>query len=479
MLRERRRALHARIAKAIEARFPDVAEGQPETLARHYAEAGAAEKAAELWARAGRASLRKSALREAETHFTRALELIRKQPGAPALRREEVACQIGLARALLFLRGYTSTEAKAALDAALALLARGSALGEPVENPPALFTTLHGLWLASVVASSGGATQKLAAQCLALAEKTGARDEIVAARHAVGLSLLFSGDPEGAVRKFDQAIAMFEPGDDLKTARYGGEYWSSALAARASALWTLGQPDAARADAAASLQSARVFGDATTLCNNLIFASWVQFVCGRTAVARAHAADLKTLADENDEPFYRAFSAMMDGLVAITNGGGENAVEQTSAALLAYRATGATLLSAHVLAYLARTFAERGQFERARRNLDDAIATISSTEERWCESDVLRIAGEIELLSPTRNVAEAERLFERALAIARSQKAKGWELRGATSLARLWGHVGRRAEARTLLAPLCAGFAEGFDTRDLIEAGATLRELEG
>lgn len=479
LLRERKRALHARIAEAMETRFPEIGENQPETLARHCAEAGAAEKAAALWARAGRLCLRKSALREAETHFARALDLIRSQPSAAGLRREEITCQIGLARTLLLLRGYTSQEGKAALDETIALFERARSLGEPVEHPLALFTTLHGFWLASVVASSGSATRELAAECLALAEKGGAKGEIVAGRHAVGLSLLFSGDPQGSLAHFDQAIAMFDPDEDRQATRYGGEYWSSALAGRAAALWTIGRPDAARADAAASLQFARAFGHAMTLGNNLIFATWIQFACGHMAIAGAHAADLKALSDEKDEPFYRAFSLMMEGLIAIAHGGAGDAVAQTSAALVAYRATGATLLSALVLAYLAKALAEGGRVEEARRGLDDAIATIAATEERWCESDIMQIAGEIALLSPSRDVSAAERHFKRALAIARAQKAKAWELRAATSLARLWCGGGRRAEACALLAPLCAWFTEGFDTRDLIEASAALRELKG
>ena len=112
---------------AMETRFPEIGENQPETLARHCAEAGAAEKAAALWARAGRLCLRKSALKEAETHFARALDLIRAQPTAAGLRREEITCQIGLARTLLLLRGYTSEEAKAALNETFALLERARA----------------------------------------------------------------------------------------------------------------------------------------------------------------------------------------------------------------------------------------------------------------------------------------------------------------------------------------------------------------
>jgi tetratricopeptide (TPR) repeat protein len=477
LIRERRQALHARIARAIETLYPETVDSQPETLARHYAESGATEKAAGLWGRAGRKCLRNSALREAETHFSRALDLIRSQPNAPGLHREEITCQIGLARTLLLLNGYTSAEAKAALQRTIALIERAGALGEPVEHPLALFTTLHGFWLTSVVTSSGKATRELAEQCLQLAQKGGAKGELVAAHHAVGLSLLFSGDLTGSRAHFNRAVEMFDPGEDRPGTRYGGEYWSSALSGRAAALWTLGLPDAARADLAASLQSARAFGHAMTLGNNLIFAAWIQFACGQTIVARAHAAELRALADEKGEPFYRAFSVIMEGLVSIAEGGGADALTQTYDALAALRATGATLLTAHVLANLAKAFAGEGLFDEARRRLEEAISTMAATEERWCESDIVRISGEIALLSPLPDLARAERHFELAIAIAREQGAKAWELRAAASLARRWRDAGRGTDAQALLEPLYRSFSEGHDTRDLIEAGALLAEL--
>jgi class 3 adenylate cyclase/tetratricopeptide (TPR) repeat protein len=477
LLRERKRALHARIAQAMETLFPGIGENQPETLARHCFEAGAVEKAAGLWGRAGRKCLRNSALREAETHFSRALELIRGRPNAPALRLEEITCQMGLARTLLLLRGYTSGEARAVLQRTIALIEPAGGLEEPVEHRLALFTTLHGFWLASVAASSGAATREMAAQCLQLAQKGGGQGERVAGHHALGLSLMFSGDVLAGRAHFDQAIAMFDPSEDRQATRYGGEYWSSALAGRAAALWTLGYPDGARVDAAQSLQSARMFGHAMTLGNNLVFAAWTHFACGHFDVAGSHAAELRALANETGQSFYRAFSLMMEGVVAIAKGGSADAAQETSGALAAYRATGATLLTAHVLACLAEALAREGRFEEARLRLDEAAATMAATEERWCESDIRRITGEVALMGPARDVSAAERDFEQALAIAREQGAKSWELRAATSLARLRRADGRSTEARACLEPVYRWFTEGFDTCDLIEAGTLLGEL--
>ena len=122
-------------------------------------------------------------------------------------------------------------------------------------------------------------------------------------------------------------------------------------------------------------------------------------------------------------------------------------------------------------------YAELGQLDDAWRCIDDAIDKVEKSKEKWCEAEVHRIAGEIALKSPQPDAAKAEAYFERALAVARKQQAKSWELRAAMSMARLWRDQGKRDEARELLAPVYGWFTEGFDTRDLKEAKALLDEL--
>jgi predicted ATPase len=129
------------------------------------------------------------------------------------------------------------------------------------------------------------------------------------------------------------------------------------------------------------------------------------------------------------------------------------------------------------LSYWAGAYADLGQFEDAWRCIADAITAIETSKERWSEADVNRVAGEIALKSPQAAAAKAEAYFQRALAVAREQQAKSWELRAAMSMARLWRDQGKRDEARELLAPVYGWFAEGFDTLDLKEAKALLEEL--
>jgi len=128
------------------------------------------------------------------------------------------------------------------------------------------------------------------------------------------------------------------------------------------------------------------------------------------------------------------------------------------------------------LSHLATAYAELGQFEDAWRCVGEAMTAVETTNERWFEADILRMAGEIALLSPAPDAAKAEANFERALAVARAQQAKSWELRAAMSMARLWRDHGKRDEAHALLAPVYGWFTEGFNTLDLKEAKALLDE---
>jgi len=131
----------------------------------------------------------------------------------------------------------------------------------------------------------------------------------------------------------------------------------------------------------------------------------------------------------------------------------------------------------HRLPFLARAYAELGQYDDAWCRIGEATAAVETTKERWCEAEVHRTAGEIALMSPEPDAAKAEACFQRALGIAREQQAKSWELRAAMSMARLWRDQGKRQQARDLLAPVYGWFTEGFDTLDLKRAKALLDEL--
>ena len=158
LLREPRRALHARIAETLESQFAEIAENQPELLARHCTEAGLIEKAAGLWGKAGQRSLARSALVEAAEQLTRALAQIATLSPTPALRREAIKLQVAFATVLFHVKGYTSPETIAAFERADAMIEQAEALGERPEGEDALlrFSVLYGQWTGNFTAGNFG-----------------------------------------------------------------------------------------------------------------------------------------------------------------------------------------------------------------------------------------------------------------------------------------------------------------------------------
>jgi predicted ATPase len=478
LLREPRRALHARIAEIFESQFAETAESQPEILARHCTEAGLIEKAAGLWGKAGQRSLDRSALAEAAAQFTRALEQIATLPGTPALRREQIKLQVALITPLIHVKGYAAAEAKAAAEQARLMIEKAEVLGEPPEDPLLLFSVLYAFWVANMVAFNGDAMLALAAQFLTLAAKQRATGPLMIGHRIMGNSLAYTGGIGESRAHYDQAIVLHDPAEHRPLAtRFAVDSGVANLAFRSQALWLLGYPEAAQADTVCALKEAREIGQAATLMYALYQTSFTHTRCGNYATATAFVDELAALADEKGALFWKAAGIVRKGELFSLTGKASDAVHVITSASAALRSMGTTIYMPSWLSYLARSYAELGKFEDASRYIGDAITAVQATNERWCEAEIHRTAGEIALKSPKPNAAKAQTYFEHALAVARAQQANSWELRAAMSLARLWRDQGKPPHARELLAPIYGWFTEGFDTRDLKEAKALLEEL--
>jgi class 3 adenylate cyclase/predicted ATPase len=478
LLREPRRALHARIAETLQSQFADIAENQPEVLARHCTEAGLIEKAAGLWGKAGRRSMERSAPVEAVEQLTRALDQIAALPATPALRREQIKLQVALINALMPTKGYAAPETKAAAQRARLLIEQAEALGEPPEDPLLLFSALYGFWLVNYMAFDGEAMRNLAAQFLALAEKQGATLPLMIGHRLMGLSLASTGDIAEGRAHYNQSIALYEPAERRPlAARFSQDALVADLSVRSWALWLLGYPDAALADADHAVKDAREIGHANTLMFALTLTSLNHLLCGNYAAANAQLDEIIALANEKGALTWKAQGMVLQGCVFALTGKTSTAVHMLASGITAWRSMGAMLYVPLYLSHLARAYAELGQFDHASRCIGEALTAIETNKERWCEAEVNRLAGEIALMSPERDATKAEAYFERALSVAPEQQAKSWELRASMSLARLWRDQGKVSEARELLAPVYGWFTEGFDTRDLKEAKALLEGL--
>src|SRR3984885_4807153 len=271
LLRERRRALHARIAEVLETQFPETAESRPELVARHCTEAGLIAKAAAFWANAGRRSLARSALVEAIAQIRSALDQRAALTATSSLRQEQMELQVAVITPLVHVKGHSSPEVRAAAERARVLIEQAEALGEPPENPLLLYSVLSGIWITNVAAFDGDVLRTLAAQFLALAENQGATGPLKTGHSMMAFALLTTGSLAQGRRHYDHAIALSRPPAEPR---------ASSLSIRSVALWLLGYPEAALADTRHSLEEARDMGQAGTLFQPLTYGIITHFLCG-------------------------------------------------------------------------------------------------------------------------------------------------------------------------------------------------------
>jgi class 3 adenylate cyclase/predicted ATPase len=475
LLREPRRVLHARIAETLQCKFAEIAENQPELLARHCTEAGLIEKAVDLWGKAGQRSLARSALAEATTQFARALDQIATLPGTPALRQLQMELQVGLVNGLMHVKGYAAPETKAAEEQARLLIDQAEALGETPKDPLILFSVLYGAWVKNYVAINGDEIRNIAAQFLALAEKQGAMVPLLVGHRIMGTSLLCTGNVAQSLAHLDQAMGLYNSvKDPPPPTRFGQDVRASILLYRSLALWFSGYPVTALAAINDALAHARAINHAATLMYTLVHTSLARIHFGDYAAARTETDELLALADEKGALLWKSYVALLRGCVLAQAGNAQDAVQKLASGISAYKPTGGTLWLPIWLTHLANAHAELGQFSDAWRCIGEAMTAVEMTKENWWEAEIHRVAGGIALKSPEADAVKAEVYFERALAIARDQGAKSWELRAALDLAQLQYNRGRRADSRDLLSPIYHSFTEGFDTVSLRAAKALL-----
>ena len=478
LLKSRRQLLHRRAGEVLRDQLAAGADTEPELLARHFTQAGLIEAASEWWGIAGQRSLARSALLEAVTQLTHATDQIASLAPTPALRRKQIELQVALVNSLMHVKGQAAPETKLALERARLLIEQAEALGEPPEDPLLLLSVLYGFWVSNFVAFNGDVMRELAAQFLTLAEKQGTTAPLMMGHRFMGISLLYTGDIAEGRTHIEKAIALYDAAEHRPLAtRFGLDARVHALSYRSWALWMLGYPDAALADLDRALSDAREIGQAGTLMVALVVALLPHICCGNYAIGNLLADELVVLTEAKGALLWNAVGRIMRGDVLTLIGKYPDAVQIISTGIDAEKATGATLWIPWFASSLASAYAELGKFDDAWRWIGEAVSAAEVTKDKWYEAEVNRIAGEITRKSNNSDVAKSEAYFERALTVARQQRAKSWELRAAMSLARLWRDQGRVQQARELLAPVYGWFTEGFDTRDLKEAKTLLTEL--
>jgi class 3 adenylate cyclase/predicted ATPase len=472
LLRARRQQLHAAVAAALAAESPEIVAAQPELLAHHYTEAGLPEQAIRYWYRAGERATERSAHLEAIAHLTRGIEILDGLPQTPRRDQQELEFQAALVTPFWASRGFGSVEAERAASRAVDL---GPQVGT---DSPAYFRAIYGLRYSYILRGNLRAGRRLGEQLFELAGRLRDPELFAYAHFELGVEQLFAAELATARAHLEHGIALYDPQWGRAAAsRHGFNCASNCHSFLTRVFWHLGHPDEALRHSEQAIAIGREVSHPFSQGVALSWTTALHQLRGETERAWELAEELLAFATEQVFPFLAAQAMVFRGWALVELGQGDKGLAQLRAGLAAYRATGHELESSHWLGLLADACLDTGQAEEGLRTIAEALDHVAHTGIVYYEAELHRLDGELRLRVGTPDEQQAETSFRRALEIARQQQAKSWELRAATSLARLWAEQGRRAEAHELLAPVYGWFTEGFDTADLKQAAALLAEL--
>ena len=467
LLRSKRQAIHARILEALEVEQLNTA---PEILAHHAERARLADRAIGYWSEAGNAALAKSACLEAAAYLENAIRLIDAEPGGVDRRAREAALQLRLGQARIGTQGFPAQDTRQAFARALELFETdpGSASDR--------LQAQYGVWAWHTTRGEFDQGLLLANKALAAAQIGPDRAALLPAHRMVAASLFYLGDFVEAQEHLEPAVALVGSSvADEVTVRLGVGPRVATLCYGAWLLCLRGYAGQSR-QMLARAHSLGAALEPSARAQMHMFSALIAASAGDGAATRGEAECLGELAAKHRLPMYGQYADAFLGLAAIGT--------PTEAAVRAYEQRVNDLIAARVLiwapfllARLAEGMQACGYHDEALRTIGRAFDECEATSQRWCEAELWRTRGKLLLHALQPDRAQATRAFERAMAIARDQDAKLWELRAAMSLARLWAGQGDRAKALDVLAPIHDWFTEGFDTVDLVEARVLLTEL--
>jgi class 3 adenylate cyclase/predicted ATPase len=468
LLQDRQRALHAAVLEACERLYAGRLGEHVERLAYHAVRGAVPERAARYLLEAGGRAVARSAHREAVAFLAQASDALGRLEESPETLSRALDVQLALGPALLALEGTASPEVERCY-------ARAQELARRLGDPARLFPAIWGAWYVRYRRGEYGEARALAAHLLETGRAGGDATLLLEAHHSSWATLLGGGALLDARRHLEEGLVIYDPGRHRGTAYlYGGH--DPGVCCRtflAWALWDLGQPDRALARAREAERLARELGHPLSLVQALGFTAFLHHYRGDDDAAWEAAEACVAVSATHDFALWRALGRLVTGRLLVARGRTAEGLGQLAEAaptLGGWRMVlGACLLAeAHGVA---------GDPARGLEVLARALEAAGRNGIGYHLAELHRLTGD--LLAQHRGApsAEAAAHCRRALEVAQAPSARALELRAATSLARLLAREGRRDEGRATLAPVYAGFAEGLDTRDLLEAQRLLTDL--
>jgi predicted ATPase len=470
LLKRRRQELHARIATAIEGRFPQLVEAQPEVVARHFGEAGLAEKAIPYWLRAGRLAAARSANTEAIAHLRSGLECAQALLPGASRSRFELSLQLALGGPLIATRGFASREAEAAFQ-------RAQELSRELQSETDLFSALRGLGYVYHVANLRGATG-LVEEVIALAKRSAEPALLAEADHFAGTIAFHLGQFQSARDWLEKSAQAGEHGGHHHSEVYGINMSVFCRAYMSHSDWHLGYPVRSLKIAEEGLALAREISHPISIALALNYLAMLHQFRREPESALKAAAESRDICTEYRFDYYGAWSSLVRAWAIAESGQLDEGLEAYDAALEDFRRTNAGLRISHHLGLLAGLHRKAGRVVAGLGLIDEALAIADANSESWCNVELHRERGELLLMAAgeeAENQADAE--FKAAIETAVAQGAKLPELRASVARAKLQVARGRRQQARDILAPIYSWFSEGLETSDLAEARTFLADL--
>ena len=472
LLISRRGHLHAAIADALEQKFPEIVQAQPETLAHHLTEAGLFGKAIGYWLLAGKNAALRSANVEAIAHLGRGIEVTSRLPAGESKDESELGLLLILGPCLIAALGPAHGKA-------VATFARARELSEKLGEPPEYLQVMF--WLATASVIRGELPQALEAveTLLSAAEARGDRPAMINAIRGRAMILLFLGRIVEAKEGIERALKVFGESQeaDKLAARAAGQDAGVAMHALMSwVLWVGGYADGAIKRITAALERAEAVNHAHTQAYAWYYASVLHALRGEPAIAQTYAERCLAISEQHGFRQWLGLSRAIQGVCRATLDTSGGRLDEVEAALGEYQGAGYQLGITAQLVLLCSAFVLRNESEAALATVERGLSIVCHNDERFLEAELYRLKARA-LLMRGAPATEVESLLDQASQTARGQQALSLELRAATDRAKFWMDKGMNAEAVDLLGPVYGRFTEGFDTPDLENAKRLLTEL--
>jgi class 3 adenylate cyclase/predicted ATPase len=470
LLIERRKVLHEYTGQALEAMYAATLEDHLTELAHHYSLGSNASKAIYYLERASQKAIQRSANANALNSLTLALSLLPKMPDQAERQRQELDLQLTIGSALIPTKGWAAPEVEG-------VYRRVRELCEQLGDRPELFFALFGLWAAYFIRGAFQSAKELAVQLLQRAQDGSNPMLLVFAHFALGDTSFNMGNFLRARNHLEAVCSLHYPERDGPLLQFGVDPKINCLGYAGMTLWFLGYPDQALRWGKEGLALGQTLSHPNSLASIQNFLGTIYQRRREVACIQEQAEQGTTLSTEHGLGLWLPLAKIQRGWAQAAKGSVEEGIAEMREGLADYQKTGAGIGLTYHFCSLAEAYMWAGDFDEAAKILEEALNTANKTYERHYDAEIYRLKGELLMQRDPPNPAEALTNFQRAVAIARNQSAKSWELRGATSLARLLASQGRRNEAVAMLAEIYNWFTEGFDTADLKEAKGLLDEL--